>query len=63
MFIYYYFCQFQVISVTIVGFSFFNGMVPTTLSTCVVINFVQYDCLCKFDLHLHSSIDPEGKLD
>src|SRR4029434_4362177 len=34
-YIYYYFCQFQVISVTIVGFSFFNGRVPTISSMSV----------------------------
>src|SRR4029434_9838603 len=33
--IYYYFCQFQVISVTIVAFSSFSGRVPTILSTSV----------------------------
>uniref|UniRef100_A0AAQ5ZYR3 E3 ubiquitin-protein ligase n=1 Tax=Amphiprion ocellaris TaxID=80972 RepID=A0AAQ5ZYR3_AMPOC len=35
IFIYYYFCQIQIISVTIVGFSFINRGVPTILSTCV----------------------------
>ena len=33
----YYFCQFQVISVTIVAFSSFNGRVPTILSTSVYV--------------------------
>src|SRR4029434_2805231 len=41
-YIYYYFCQFQVISVTIVGFSFFNGRVPTILSTSVYIYIYIY---------------------
>ena len=39
IFIYYYFCQFQVISVTIVAFCSFNGRVPTILSTSVYYSY------------------------
>ena len=39
-------CQFQVISVTIVGFSFFKWRVPTILSTSVYILFIH--------THIHS---------
>src|SRR4029434_7834878 len=47
---YYYFCQFQVISLTIVGFSFFNGRVPTILSpslcVCVCVYCSVCTCMC-----------------
>lgn len=37
----YYFCKFQVISVTSVSFSFFNKKVQTNLSMSVVHDFVK----------------------
>ncbi len=44
----YYFCQVQVISVTIVGFSFFSGRVPTVLSTCVSVCVCVCVCVCIY---------------
>lgn len=38
------FCEFQVISLTIVGFSFLHGMVPTVLSTSVHLYVHTYCC-------------------
>ena len=48
IFIYCYFCDFQVISVRIVGFSFFNWGVPTILSTCVSL----FLCLILLNINI-----------
>jgi len=44
IFIYYYFCHFQVNTVNIVGFSSFNRRVPTIVSVCLCVYISPNGC-------------------